>query len=122
MGYMSKFDMGAFDAKTGFPIDDALEAEIAEKLGDIIYGGSSYWTYDSFDRLLGDEMKWYDHEDDVIAISKEYPNIVFVLEGIGEEFPDAWRMWAHNGEWEKVSAEVTYPMPSKSKFMPFRIV
>jgi len=123
MGYYTKFDMAAKDAKTGYDVDPHIEAEIAKKIWCDIWGCGLYrdWTPNCFEDIFGDTTKWYDHEDDIIALSKEYPDIIFVLEGVGEEFPDAWRMWAHNGEWEKVHAEITYPMPQNAKFMPHRI-
>ena len=123
MGYCTRFEMAAKEATTGYDVDPRIEAEIAKKIYEDVWGCMSYrgWSPDSFDSIFGDEMKWYNHEDDMIALSKEYPDIIFVLEGVGEEFPDAWRMWVCNGELEKVHAEVIYPMPQNAKFMPHRI-
>jgi hypothetical protein len=114
--------MAAKDAKTGYDVAPHIEAEIARKIWYEVWGNTSLrFDPDCFEDIFGDEMKWYHHEDDMIALSKEYPDIVFVLEGEGEEAPDFWRMWVCNGEWEKVYAELVYPMPKTAKFMPHRI-
>ena len=122
MGYYTKFDMAAKDAKTGYDIDPHIEAEIAKKIWCEIWGCQLYrnWTPICFEDIFGDTTKWYNHEDDIIALSKDYPDIIFVLEGVGEEFPDAWRMWAHNGEGEKVHAEIHYPNPTNPIFYLYK--
>lgn len=38
-----------------------------------------------------EECKWYEHEEDMVRLSKLFPNITFVLSGEGEEQPDAWQ-------------------------------
>jgi len=39
--------------------------------------------------------KWYGHEADLIALSAEFPDVLFELQGIGEEItlenPDVWK-------------------------------
>lgn len=36
------------------------------------------------------ELSWYDHEDDMKALARNFPEIRFSLEGIGEEQGDMW--------------------------------
>lgn len=45
-----------------------------------------------------DSAKWYDHDIDMCALSKEYPDILFTLTGNGEDTGDIWRSWYRNGE------------------------
>ena len=46
-------------------------------------------------------VKWYDHERDMINISKRFPQLEFILEGNGEESPDFWKKKFKNGSvWE----------------------
>jgi len=50
-----------------------------------------------------DSMQWYDHDGDMIAYSKKYPNFTFVLDGDGEKPGDNWRSFYRNGyiyEWK----------------------
>ena len=121
MGYMTKFDIYAFNTKTHEPISREREYDMTYELEQIAFGAQDRETFEkygpvSFDNWAGDEMKWYDHEDDMIELSKKHSDVVFIVEGIGEEFPDAWRMWVHNGEMEKVYAEIKYSSPKNTKF------
>lgn len=54
------------------------------------------------------ECKWYAHEKAMRAISKAYPDVVFELEGIGEEQPDMWRKYFYRGLMQDVKAVITY--------------
>lgn len=79
---------------------------------------------DELKRLLEDESKWYDHEDDMKIISKSYPNIIITLRGVGEEQPDLWVKHFCNGQMQKSQAVITYPPvdPSKFNMIPDEIV
>ena len=43
-------------------------------------------------------MKWYDYEQDMKALSKQYPEFYFWLRGDGEERDDLWVACFHNGK------------------------
>lgn len=34
---------------------------------------------------------WYDHEDDLLALAKLYPELTFIIDGEGENQGDVWR-------------------------------
>ncbi len=115
MGYYTKFELHAYSAESKSPISEEREEEIAARLWEITSGSDRY-TPRNFEDCFGDTMKWYHHEEDMTTLSKEYPNILFVLEGIGEEFPDAWRKWFYNGVVEASYAKVVYPRPENPLF------
>ena len=115
MGYYTKFELYAVDVEAGSPITMMEEDIIAKRLWQLI-GGSDRYALKCIENCLDEEMKWYDHEADMITLSKEFPNILFVLDGVGEEFPDAWRKWFYNGTYEESYAEVMYPKPSNPLF------
>ena len=48
-----------------------------------------------------DEMKWYDHENDMTALSIKYPHVTFTLEGCGEEMPDLWKKYFLGGQMQR---------------------
>lgn len=62
----------------------------------------------SFYKGYGDRCKWYSHEDELRGFSKNYPQTTFLLEGVGEEFPDIWRKYFRDGKMQKVRAELVY--------------
>lgn len=56
-----------------------------------------------------DAMKWYEYEEDMIALSKAYPNAMFMLHGDGEDSMDIWNLYCLNGKTEFTRAEIPQP-------------
>ena len=54
-----------------------------------------------------DKVKWYEHEQDMIEVSKKFPEIEFILEGDGEEGGDLWRKYFRGGTVYIAKAQVT---------------
>ena len=81
-------------------IDTQLEDEI-EKL-DVFEGGDcdSGWYGNA---------KWYDWEEDMLLLSKRFPEIMFTLGGIGEEFGDIWEAYFYDGRVQVCKADIVYP-------------
>ncbi len=55
------------------------------------------------------EDKWYYHEKHMLALSLEFPDCIFTLEGEGEEKGDSWRKRFLNGEMEEIRPDVVWP-------------
>lgn len=55
-----------------------------------------------------DALKWYDHVDDMRAISLEHKGVLFTLEGKGEESGDLWRKYFLNGKMQSAPGVVTF--------------
>lgn len=43
-----------------------------------------------FEWLSDGEMKWYDHDSDMTTLAHEFPNMLFKLNGTGEDTGDWW--------------------------------
>jgi hypothetical protein len=54
-------------------------------------------------------VKWYGHEEDMAKIAEPFPDTLFTLHGVGEEFPDVWVKYFLNGEIRQGKATITYP-------------
>jgi len=52
--------------------------------------------------------KWYDYEDHITQVSKQFPFVLITVDGEGEVSGDIWRLYARNGEVEKVTAQITF--------------
>ncbi|QIN94075.1 hypothetical protein PP459_gp158 [Streptomyces phage Wakanda] len=61
------------------------------------------------------EVKWYSHEEDIAAISKNWPNVMFVLSALGED-GEQWRVYAMNGKSQNVKGRTVFDDPDMSKF------
>ena len=45
-----------------------------------------------------DTVNWYDHDEDMIAASNRFPNILFCLHGEGENNGDLWNKYYYSGK------------------------
>lgn len=59
--------------------------------------------------LFEDTCKWYEHEEDMKKVSSNYPDVIFTLEGEGEEAGDMWKKYFMNGKMQSCKAVITYP-------------
>lgn len=92
-----------------------MSEDLKEELVSLVYGKYelpdvgeiNYWDHLGFDPF-DDTTKWYSHEDDMRAISKEYPGVVFILSGEGEESGDIWRKYFCEGKMQTAPAKVTF--------------
>ena len=65
--------------------------------------------------------KWYDHDDDMLLLSKRFPNVVFTLYGDGESSDDMWVSYYMNGAQQYASAVITYADFDENKLVPAEI-
>ena len=69
-------------------------------------------TINPFDWVSDDEMKWYECEDDMVKLSRDYPELVFEVEGQGEDRDDNWRAYFANGKFYLCRGYIYYePAP-----------
>lgn len=55
-----------------------------------------------------DESKWYDHQPEMQAFSKQFPNWLFTLTGEGEESGNLWKKYFLNGKVQVANAIISY--------------
>ena len=91
MGYYTKYDLSSNDGK----IEQHYEAL------ETIAGYSKYYMNGS-----GQECKWYEHLENMLAYSLQHPTVLFELSGIGEESGDIWTCWFKNGKSQYEKAKV----------------
>lgn len=58
--------------------------------------------------LQDDTIKWYDHKENTIKVSLEFPNATIYLEGEGEEHGDAWKAKVSNGKYMRAKGEIVF--------------
>lgn len=51
---------------------------------------------------------WYEHEKDIKEFSEQYPDIIFELNGIGDEYDDIWNKYFLNGKMQTCIAKIIF--------------
>lgn len=90
MGYLTNYKISFIHfGKTEMP----TEADIVNALNSI--NPYDFGIGEDESPLLEDffeePIKWYDHIEDMIKLSKVFPETLFILDGWGEELGDVWR-------------------------------
>lgn len=118
MGYYTRFTLTVLEKDEDGELNEVDSSTHPEFETTKTYGGDV-----SIDELISestDNMKWYDHRDDMLKLSKDLPDLVFILDGVGEENGDLWREFYKDGRtyrWEapKVSPPEYNPKLLKGK-------
>ena len=116
MGYYTRYDLETIDS------NDLGKRILSEMDADKFYG----LNVDNALKYIGDfelglsigatdEVKWYDHEDDMKELSIKFPNTLFRLHGYGEEQGDEWYKYFKNGKMQKCDAIVTFEKYDEGK-------
>jgi hypothetical protein len=53
--------------------------------------------------------RWYEHEADLRAFSRQYPHLLFTLRGEGQDNTDIWALYVVNGKSHKARAQIMIP-------------
>lgn len=96
MGYYTYYNLG-IDPSTEY--SDELDISKHKEAIEDTYGGASF----------EEPVKWYSHERDMGEYSKKYPDIIFTLEGDGEDSDDMWKAYYRNGKSYYVKPKIVYP-------------
>lgn len=95
MGYYTKFDISENPLTVQQEIEDISEYS------------------DWYEGQL--HAKWYEYEKHCRKVSEDFPNLVIVVEGHGEEPGDDWKAYFKQGKMQKAKAVVTYAEFDESK-------
>lgn len=70
--------------------------------------GYDSWDDNGVEQVLY-ESKWYDHEKDMVKLSKEFPNVIFHLSGDGEEQGDVWKeIYSGGAKQKSLKAKIVF--------------
>lgn len=64
---------------------------------------------------IGEPRKWYGHEDDMLEVSRKFPETIFELSGAGEEAGDLWRKYFKDGKIQRCHAQIMFEEYDESK-------
>ena len=119
MGYYTAYTMraeGAVNEDVARQINKTLEEKeiigYALDLGHYFDKGKFInWDYTN-------STKWYNHEEDMLEISRQFPDVTFVLYGEGENQGDMWKEYFCDGTAELCTAEIVFKKPTTIKWPP----
>lgn len=101
MGYYTFIDL-TYDVETNAQKDDRIQEWIDThaigNLFDDLYPGGACG-----------QIKTLAPDPEIIELSEAFPEVLFTLQGSGEEPEDLWRTYFRNGLTQEASATVTYP-------------
>ena len=97
MGYVTNYKISFIHfGKTEMP----KEADVVNALNSINPYDFEVGEDESslLEEFFEEPIKWYDHVEDMIKLSKVFPETLFILDGWGEEIGDVWRELYMDGE------------------------
>ena len=109
IGYYTYYTMNYYSDNPEYTTHEYM-TKVAKRLEDICgYAiGPDEEDINPFGCLENEPIKWYDHDEDMLILSKQFPNIWFELYGDGEDSEDRWRTLYHNGKMSYSSVIMTY--------------
>lgn len=99
MGYNTSYRLHVEDPPKGFT---------KKTLAKIIRSNENMSYALEEDGSTADCCKWYDCDEDMLNVSKQYPDVLFVLSGEGEESGDIWRTYYKNGKKQHAQAIIAF--------------
>ena len=83
-----------------------------DKIDQHIGGIELYFGYSG---AFEQTVKWYSHEQDIRAYSKDHPDVLFEIKGQGEEIGDLWVAYFKGGKMQQCKAVISYDDYDESK-------
>ena len=100
MGYYTYYNLSLEDV-----YDPKIEDGVRAKLHELEVIG-----YALSEDLGGyDSVKWYDHDEDMLEVSRAFPDVHFVLHGEGDNTEDIWETHCLGGKMATYMAEIRIP-------------
>ena len=76
---------------------------------DVLDTANKYLLYEFECIFGGDSVKWYEHEEDMLKLSLQFPGKTFKLSGEGEENADMWKKEFKDGMLREARATFVFP-------------
>lgn len=128
MGYYTRFDMSVYDVN--YNAHDIAKFMLEKSKENEAYYAFEFDLerfFENWDEQCGvacvlllesnDGSKWYEHEEEMRDLSKEFPDVVFKLHGEGEDNEDIWDKYFMNGKMQSCPAQMTLPPFEKEKLI-----
>ena len=108
MGYYTDYFIEIIDEKNENVDFEKIVEDLEQISGEYIESDASRF-------LDNTNAKWYGWEKDIKTLSLKYPNLLFKINGIGEEYNDIWRAYIKNGKIQFTRAKLIFDNYDSSK-------
>lgn len=112
MGYKTWFELNAnkieYSPSGDYTLCESIPQTVSVKLEEYIKEQGFFCDYGNCSSGWSIVDKWYDYEDDMIEMSKCFPDILFTLHGVGDDSEDLWFAYFCNGKMQNCPAIITY--------------
>lgn len=123
MGYETRFKLGIMENIGKYKIEDIIRYMKKQHKKEDAYYPFKYdfedLEYDEarsdFEFDLSDGWNWYNHETEMLDLSREFKDVVFVLYGEGHNNGDMWYKYFKNGKMQSCPAKITFDDYDESK-------
>ena len=106
MGYYTSYVLTVHDATP----------EESEEIKELVCDVDRPWFMERWDKdIYTSYDTWYDYDEDMLALSKQYPTVLFELYGDGEETDDIWYTYYKNGLIQRCPAKITFDPYDEAK-------
>ena len=95
--------------------DEETDSAIEEELFEYVSENKAEFKEFIYAIIGKNACAWYNHEIDMIKLSKKFPRVIFTLLGKGDETFDLWKKYFYKGMMQIAKAEVTFPSFRKDK-------
>ena len=114
MGYYTFYNLTVYsdDRELASKVQKAL---VEKELIDYVFEEDPCfnWDYQTKSEMFTfyprDMAKWYDCEEDMLEISRQFPDVRFTIDGEGEESRDIWEEHFLNGKCQYCPADIVFP-------------
>lgn len=96
------------DYKIEIQADKMFDADLMDSIKQELISISDYtaWYYGN-DEIGLNEAKWYDYHEDMLTLSKRFPDVKFEMHCEGED-GQQWMIYALNGNVERCEGTVVF--------------
>jgi len=105
MGYITEYTLGIEQNDNNVAVDEINEFIQKERKVNKDFMYVFYEDLEYNDAIYG-EGKWYNFDEDMMKLSKAFPDVVFRLEGDGEESDDVWVTYYKDGKYQNAQRTV----------------
>ena len=106
MGYYTSYSL---------QIEDATEQQLQDIHAYLVNDES----FEALDRSVmsnrygeADTAKWYEHDEDMGLLARQFPQCLFLLSGEGEESGDLWIKYYRGDKMQEAGACISYDPPT----------